>query len=120
MDIQSKLIPLLRTLCITYLLSGLLLVIFSFIMYKCKLQESQMKIAIYTIYTLSCFIGGFLSGKIAKKKRFLFGLLFGGVYFILLLLLSLAINQEIVQGINHLLSILAFCGIGGMVGGMIS
>ena len=116
MDIQSKLIPLLRTLCITYLLSGLLLVIFSFIMYKCKLQESQMKIAIYTIYTLSCFIGGFLSGKIAKKKR----LLFGGVYFILLLLLSLAVNQEIVQGINHLLSILAFCGIGGMVGGMIS
>ena len=68
MDIQSKLIPLLRTLCITYLLSGLLLVIFSFIMYKCKLQESQMKIASYTIYTLSYFIGGFLSGKIAKKK----------------------------------------------------
>ncbi len=120
MNIQSRLISFLRTAFITYVLSALLLLIFAFIMYKCKLQESQMKIGVYAIYTISCLVGGFFMGKITRQKRFFFGLLFGVLYFLFLVILSLIVNQSFIQGMSHALMILAFCSLGGMIGGMIS
>ena len=62
---------LLRSLLFSYVLSGLLLVATSFALYKFRLKESQVKLAVNVIYLLSCALAGFLMGKGLQKRRFL-------------------------------------------------
>ena len=63
METSSTPRVLLRSLLFSYLLSGILLVITSFVLYKFRLKESQVKMAVNAIYLLSCALAGFLMGK---------------------------------------------------------
>jgi len=51
---------LLRSLLASYLLSGVLLLILSFALYRLKLGEEQVNAAVYGVYVIACLFGGFL------------------------------------------------------------
>ena len=59
----------LRSLLVSYLLSALLLLAVSFALYRFRLKEGQVRIAVHAIYMLSCALAGFLAGKGLKKGR---------------------------------------------------
>ncbi len=71
----SKPKALLRSLLISYLLSGILLLVMSFALYKLKLKEAQINTAVYAVYVIACLVGGILSGKALQNRRFFWGLL---------------------------------------------
>ena len=77
----SKPKALLRSLLISYLLSGILLLVMSFALYKLKLKEAQINTAVYAVYVIACLVGGILSGKALQNRRFFWGLLTGLLYF---------------------------------------
>ena len=117
---SSKSWRIIRTLIISYLLSAILLLIMTLLLYKFRLEESQITVSIYGTYTLSCLFGGFLAGKTMKTRRFFWGLLTGCLYFAFLLLMSTLQEQSITADLPQILLILGICAGSGMIGGMLS
>ena len=79
-----------------------------------------MSIAIIAIYVAATFLAGFLTGKRMGSRRFLWGLLMGGVYFLVLVAISLAVNHSVKELTDSFLTTMVLCAGGGMLGGMLS
>ena len=113
----SSTIKTVLAMCIT---TGILLVLVSFVYYKMHISESSIRIGIIAIYFISTFIGGFIFGKIKEKNKFLYGMMVGAVYFVVLFLVS-AIFAKDFSGISSQTAYaLLSCLLGGMNGGMLS
>lgn len=110
---------LLKTVVATIVTTVVCLFILTFALYKLNLQEKFMDAGIVLTYFLSNFVGGFLIGKVQEKRRFAWGGLLGFVYFILLLISSLIIGKN---GIDGMAAAIAFvsCVFGGSIGGAVS
>ena len=111
---------LLKTLLFSYILTGLLLAVLAFLLYRLKLGERAVAIAIILIYVAANLFGGFAAGKRLKNRRFLWGLLLGTAYFVVLALVSLAVGRGSIQLGNSFFTTLILCAGGGMLGGMLS
>ena len=111
---------LLRSLLLSYVLSGILLIVTSFALYKFRLKEAQVKMAVNAIYLLSCGLAGFLMGKGLKRQRFFCGLSAGLAYFLILLAVSFVINKGFASDTAQLLTALALCTGSGIIGGVSS
>lgn len=112
------------TLVVMYLISGILLLLLALLLLKMDLSEEVVKIGVIAIYIISGFSGGFLIGKQMQDKKYLWGLLAGGVYFILLFLLSLLVKQGMGEAMAlepmRLFTTIILCMVSSMAGGMIS
>ena len=69
---------------------------------------------------ISTFSGGFVIGKLTGARKFLWGLLAGSLYFVLLLLISLGIYHTLQGAAAETAAAFVLCALGGMLGGMIS
>lgn len=116
----SKPKALLGSLFISYLLSGVLLLVMAFAMYKLKLKEAQINVAVYGVYVIACLVGGMMSGKALQTRRFFWGMLTGLLYFLVLLAASWLMKQGMPLDTSRILTVLACCAVGGTIGGMIS
>ena len=85
----------LSTLLVMYILTGAALFLLAFLLYKMELTENIVTIGIMVIYVVSGLLGGIIIGKRMKTRRFLWGILIGGAYFVVLLIGSLLMNQGI-------------------------
>ena len=93
--------------------------ILTLLLYKLNLGEAQVTAGITLIYVVSTFSGGFVIGKLAGMRKFLWGLACGILYFALLLLITLGLYRTL-NGDGSVLSAFLFCAAGGMLGGMVS
>lgn len=110
----------LRSLLFSYLLSGILLVVISFALYRFRLKESQIQMAVILVYILSCVLSGFLTGKGIRRQRFLCGLLSGILYFAILLAVSVLLEKGIAPSVRQMATVLAICAGSGILGGVLS
>ena len=117
---NSKALVILKNLLISYIVTGLLLLLLSFLMLKLDLSNGILSGGIILTYILSCFIGGFLLGKSAEQKRFLWGLLMGGLYFLIILFVSILGNTLAGIEAGRVATVLMICLFSGMLGGMVS
>ena len=60
--------PMLRSLLISYVLSGILLAALAFALYKLRLKEGQVNLMVYAVYLLTCLCGGFLLGASVRAS----------------------------------------------------
>ncbi len=111
---------LLKTLLFSYILTGVLLALLAFFLYKLGLGEKAVSVAIIVIYVACTFFAGLIAGKKLKSRRFLWGLLMGGAYFLVLALGSLVAGGGDMGVGNSFFTTLVLCAGGGMLGGMIS
>lgn len=109
-----------KVLFISYLFSACLLLLLAFGLYKFGLSSNKLKIGIMAIYGLSGFLGGFLSGKVSQKKKYIWGTLSGLCYFFILVLISILVNQGFNFEAGNVLLQLALCTGCGMLGGMLA
>lgn len=116
---KLPIIYLLKGLFFAYILTGALLALLSFLLYKMNLGEKPVAIGIIVIYVAATFFAGFLAGKRMKSRRFLWGLLEGAAYFLILALLSLLTGGETLAPGRSFFTTLALCAGGGMLGGML-
>lgn len=117
---DSKVMWVLKALLAAYIVTGIMLLILTFLLYKFELNEGLVSAAIVAIYVVSTLIGGIVIGKIARVKRFVWGLSLGIIYFALLLLITLGVYRTLNGDGVNLMTTFILCAGGGMAGGMIS
>lgn len=109
-----------KLLVLAYLITGVLLILLAAVLYKFQLNQSVVNIGIILIYCIANFVTGFMAGKTQRKKRFLWGLLLGVVYFGILCLISLGVKGSIKEISGNFLTAMVLCMGSGMLGGMVS
>lgn len=120
---MSKTNYLIRVLCsllVSYFVTGMLLLLFAYAMYKLGLGEKTVNYAITFVYIFASAVGGLVIGKSMKEKKFLWGFLVGALYVAIIFVVSLAMT-----GSGHMIAVdgvstTLLCVAGGTLGGMIS
>lgn len=121
--IEEKKAPILflgKSLIFSYIVTILLLLLLTLLVYKAGLTEKMVSIAMIAVYVIATFLTGFLVGKKMQNRKFLWGLLMGAAYFLILLLVSLVVNKDAGGLGNSVVTTLVLCAGGGMLGGMLS
>lgn len=110
----------LKSLLCAYTVTGIFLLLLALLLYKINLNESKVTVGIIVVYVISTFSGGFIAGKQAKTKKFLWGLLSGIAYFIILFVVSVLLYRTIQDNGIGVMTTFLLCAGGGMLGGMVS
>lgn len=118
--IEQTAVRILKALLCAYIVTGIMLLILTLLLYKAGLSEENVNAGIILTYVISTFAGGFVMGKLTGTKKFLWGLILGVLYFLLLLLISLGVYHTLQAEITNLLTTFLLCAGGGMLGGMVS
>lgn len=109
-----------KSLIISYIVTFILLLIFAMIMYYGNVSEKVVGIFVIITYFISSLLGGLSIGKGVEKRRFLWGMILGLLYFGIIMMITLvgrADNEQIDS--SKITGFITSC-IGGMLGGMIS
>lgn len=114
------LIPTLVVLVTMYIITGILLLLLAFFMYRTEPSEALVNGAIIAIYIIAGFAGGFLMGKRVGMRKYLWGLLMGALYYGILLLVGVILHQGLDTDAVHLISTMILCLLSATAGGMIS
>lgn len=109
-----------KALLAAYVVTGILLIILALALYKFELNEGAVTAGVTAVYLISTFTGGLVVGKLAKVRRFLWGIVLGILYFALLLLVTVGIYRTFHGSSTEILVTFELCAGGGMAGGMIS
>lgn len=117
---MERAISLLKKLLFAYIITAVLLMILSFALYKLQLQAGTVQICIIAIYAISCFFAGFIAGKTEVKKQFLWGLVVGVLYFVVLLGISVLVKHSMADVLGKGVTTFFICAGSGMLGGMLS
>lgn len=117
---DKKFLSALLILVLSYVLTACLLLLLAFILYKFRISESIVNIAVIVIYISVTFAAGFIAGRYYKVKKFLWGLVLGSVYFLILVLVSLigGVSDAVIG--SGVVTTWILCAGGGMLGGMLS
>lgn len=115
-----RIIWMIKALLASYIVTGILLLVLTFFMYKFELNEKIVSAAIVGIYVVSTLIGGIIIGKLTREKRYLWGMILGILYFALLLVITLGVYRTLNGDGVSIITSLILCAGGGMAGGMIS
>ena len=110
----------LKCLLFSYILTAALLLILAFLLYKLHLAEAIVSISIIVIYVVATFFVGFVSGKKMQSRKFMWGLIMGASYFLVLAVISLGVGQSLGTPGTDFFTTLLLCAGGGMLGGMVS
>ena len=111
--VSGKIGWLLKSLLAAYALTGILLLGLAMILYKLNVEESVVSAGIIGIYVTSTFFGGLIIGKMAKVRRFFWGLLLGVSYFLLLLIITLGVYRTLDGAVAGFASTFFLCAGGG-------
>ena len=115
-----KVMWVLKSLLASYIITGILLLILAFLVYKFELDEQVVVGGIVSIYIISTFIGGFIIGKLTEVRKFIWGMIIGTIYVLLLFAISYGIYREFnTNGLNTISTIILCVG-GGTLGGMLA
>lgn len=119
-QIGIKVMWILKSLLASYIVTGLLLLALTFLVYRFKVDEQIVVGGIVIIYIISTFVGGLILGKLVGVRKFVWGIVIGGVYFLLLFAISYGVYREFsTNGLNAVTTAMLCMG-GGMLGGMLS
>ncbi len=110
----------LKCLLFSYILTGGLLLFLAFLLYKLHLSEKVVNILMILIYIATSFFAGYITGKKKGTKKFFWGAVMGGLYFVILFVMSAVINRAFPQLSTEFTTTMLLCVGGGMLGGMLS
>ncbi len=116
----KKILDIFKVLILAYFITGLLLLVAAFMMYKLKLSQSQVRIFIMVIYGITTIVAGLVYGKLKRGRRALNGAFIGMMYFLVLTLVSMIINKGFYDDMKKAVISLIICVTGGVLGGIMS
>ena len=115
-----KIKAVLRSLLFAYAVTGVLLLFLAFLLFQFDLGEKILAAGVVAIYVAACLLGGFMAGKIMRKDKYLWGMVTGLAYFLLLLCVSFAVQGKWDMTLQHVLTTFLMCLGGGTIGGLLS
>lgn len=116
----EKIRVVIKSIIFAYIITGILLLLTAFLLYKMEPERSLVSIGILVIYVASCFVGGLLAGKGIRNRKFFWGMVTGMMYFLLLLGVSWISGGGIQSAAGQIFTTLLLCVGGGMLGGMLA
>lgn len=120
MERGTQVFQIMKALLASYIVTGILLFVVTFFLYKFEWDEQMVTAGIIVIYVVSTFVGGFILGKIKKARKFLWGLVMGVLYFALLFLISFGVYRSFDGNGTNVITTFLLCAGGGMLGGMLA
>ncbi len=117
-SVSKKIMCTMKVLLVSYLFTGVLMVLLAMILCKLGLSETKVEMGIFVIYILSTLFGGYGVGKLVEVQKYLWGMVLGLCYFAMLLLVTLCINKTL--GDVNVVSTMLVCMGCGTVGGMLA
>ena len=117
---STKFVFVLKCMLASYLLTAGLLMFLALMLYRFGLSEKVVSICIIVIYIVVTFLAGFIAGKRAGEKKFLWGLAMGCIYFLILTAVSILVNRRMEDEVSNMITVFLLCGGSGMLGGMLS
>ena len=109
-----------KSLLMAYVVTTVFLLVLAFVLLKIQPDAQKTGIAILVCYVISCLAGGLVCGRKAEKRKFLWGLLIGILYFFLLFAISCMREQALPIRTMQVLTAFILCACSGMAGGMLS
>lgn len=101
-----------------YILSAVFLVVLAFLMFQWDVSENVVRGGIIFTYVFSCFISGMIVSRQHEGRRYLWGILMGAMYYLILFITSMIFSRGAFSEISGILPALFLCVFGGMFGGM--
>lgn len=108
-----------KGLILAYIISAIVLVVLAFLMYKLDISEGVVRGVIIFSYVVSCFVSGMVVSANREGRRYLWGLIQGLLYYVVLVSVSMICNRAVFTTIPGILPALFLCAFGGMLGGML-
>jgi putative membrane protein (TIGR04086 family) len=96
------------------------LFLLAFLVQQFEWGSGGISIGISIVYVIACFLGGYFAGKIQKTKKFIWGILMGLMYVVILLMLTLLTKHGFGASVSAFVLNLLLCLGGGMTGGMLA
>lgn len=120
--IKNKLSPFffLKVFLFSYALTAVLLLFLALLLYKLRISETVVNVGIILIYIITCFLAGFITGKKTGNRKFIWGLVVGIGYFVILAVISVLMAKGVGELGGSFASTLFLCAGSGMLGGMLS
>ena len=115
-----KIRAVLKSLLFSYALTGVSLLLLAFLLFTFDLGETAVDAGIIVVYVFACFMGGFMAGKIVCKDKYLWGVITGLAYYVLLLTVSVMAKGGWDMSAAHAVTTFFMCTGGGTLGGMLS
>lgn len=117
---MKKGMRIIQGLLLAYIITGIMLIGLSCLLYQLELGERVSQIGIILTYIISTWFGGFYIGRKVKSKRLLYAMVFGVLYIGCILGASKIIypNGAIFSG--NMLTIAGMCLGGSALGGILS
>lgn len=104
---------------ISFAISLVFMCILAIVVYFSNIQDRTVSSVIFILSALSVFIGAFLLARSVPNRGLLNGIALGGVYFIVLVILSVLVNGNVSMSSGNflrLLSELSAGALGGVLG----
>ncbi len=117
---MEKVIFIIKCMLGAYILTAGLLLLLAFMLYRFGLSEKVVSICIIAVYIIVTFLAGLLAGKREGRKKFLWGLVMGVLYFVILASVSLVVNRGLEDVAGNMITVFFLCAGSGVLGGMIS
>lgn len=117
---MEKVIFIIKCMLGAYILTAGLLLLLAFMLYRFGLSEKVVSICIIAVYIIVTFLAGLLAGKREGRKKFLWGLMIGVLYFGILVAVSMVVNRGLEDVAGNLMTVFFLCAGSGMLGGMVS
>lgn len=115
----ERIVALMKCLIASYLITGVLLMVVAALLYKFSLNENVVEICIIAIYCISSLLAGLFFSKGAASRRFLWGMIAGAAYFLIICGISMIVEQGFTLLSNASITTLFICLGSGMLGGML-
>lgn len=108
-----------KGLVLAYIISAIVLVLLAFLMFKMEISEGVVRGVIIFAYVLSCFVSGMIVSSNREGRYYLWGMLQGVLYYVVLVTVSMICNRAVFTHISGIIPALFLCAFGGMLGGML-
>lgn len=117
---MKRLTIVLKGLAISAFVTVILMILFAFVMLQLQPNLKMAETGILVIYVFSVLAGGWFCGKKTGNRKYLWGMLNGVLYFLILLAVSVLGDRMIQSDITEGVIAFLLCAAGGMLGGMLA
>lgn len=111
---------LVKGIVLSMFVTVILILVLAFVMLQMQPDLKMAESGILVIYVLSVFTGGWFCGKKTGNRKYLWGMLNGMLYFVILLAVSVMGDRVLQSGITEGMTAFLLCAAGGTIGGMIA
>lgn len=119
MNGKTTMILILKGLILSYGITDMILAFLALGIWKWEFSDLTVNIGMIAAYILSALFGGFYLGKKKKEKKFIWGILLGVCYILILLLAALCMDGSLVTLNRNTITTAFICILSGMLGGML-